>query len=214
MRARGLLLLGWLSAAPALAQEAPEPPRLMRPGHLDLRVEGGLDFLPPSAEAGALTELGVVTIGPGTLSAGAQLGFRDCLIACSVSSVLAQQRVSTLDLYALGRLSYHFSLEGRNQDKVDLYGVLLGGVMEARIIRRAPEFRYEGRGRGPAVGVGVGGSYFLSPRFFVGGEARLRFATGSYALALTRGSYAFAPEDSRWTRLGPSTVFFAGARFF
>lgn len=213
MRPRGLLLLGWLSAAPAMAQD-PEPPRLMHPGHVDLRIEGGLDFLPPSAEAGALTELGVVTLGPGTLSAGAQLGFRQCLIACSVSSVLAQQRVSTLDLSAFGRLGYHFSLEGRNQDRVDLYGVLLGGVMEARITRRAPEFRYEGRGRGPAIGVGVGGSYFLTSRFFVGAEARLRFATGSYALSLTRGTYAFTPEDSHWVRLGPSTVLFAGARLF
>lgn len=211
---RLLWALGWLTAAPALAQEAPEPPRLMHPGQLDLRVEGGLDFLPPSAEAAASTELGVVTLGPGTLSAGAQLGFRQCLIACSVSSVLARQRVSNLDLYALGRLGYHFRLEGGNQDKVDLYGVLLGGVMEARTLRVTPEFRYEGRGRGPAVGVGVGGSYFLSSRFFVGGEARLRFATGTYALSLTRGTYAFSPEDSHWVRLGPSTVLFAGARLF
>ncbi|MFL5354858.1 hypothetical protein [Archangium sp.] len=213
-RLRRLLLVGGLAAAPAMAQEAPEPSRLMRPGHLDLRLEGGLGFLPPAGEAGASTELGVVTIGPGTLSAGAQLGFRQCLLACSVSSVLAQQRVSNLDLYALGRLGYHFSLEGKNQDRVDLYGVLLGGVMEARTTRSAPEFRYEGRGRGPAVGVGVGGSYFLSSRFFVGAEARLRFATGSYALTLTRGTYTFTPDDSHWVRLGPSTVLFAGARLF
>lgn len=209
----GLLLLGGLAAAPALAQEQ-ETSRRMRPGHVDLRVEGGLDFLPPSAEAAASTDLGVVPLGPGTLSVGAQLGLKQCLLACSVSHLLEREWVSNRDVYALGRLGYHFSLEGSSQDKVDLYGVLLGGVMEARTTHRAPDYRYEGRGRGPAFGLGVGGSYFLSSRFFVGAEARLRFASGSYALSLTRGTYAFTREDSHWLRLGPSTVLFAGARLF
>jgi hypothetical protein len=194
--------------------QAQDTSRLMRPGHLDVHAEGGLSFIPPSFEAGASTELGVAAVGPGTLSVGAQLGLRQCLLACSLSGLLAQQRVSHRDVHALGRLGYHFTLEGKGQEKVDLYGVLLGGVMEARTTLRAPEYRYEGRGRGPAFGLGVGGNYFLSSRFFVGCEARLRLAFGAYDLTLTRGSYTFTEEDRHWARLGLGTVLFAGARLF
>ncbi|EPX64377.1 hypothetical protein D187_005511 [Cystobacter fuscus DSM 2262] len=209
---RGLLLLVWLVApSSALAQE---PSRLMRPGQLDVHAEGGLSFIPPSFEAGASTEVGVVGLGPGTLSVGAQLGLRQCLLACSLSGVLALERVSTRDVHVLGRLGYHFTWPGKSQGKVDLQGALLGGVMEARILRDAPEFRYEGRGRGLAFGLAVGGNYFLSSRFFVGCEARLRFASGLYALSLTRGSYAFTQEDRQWVRLGLGTVFSAGVRLF
>ena len=44
-RTRHARLLGWLAAAPAMAQETS---RLMRPGHLDVHAEGGLSFIPPS----------------------------------------------------------------------------------------------------------------------------------------------------------------------
>ncbi|ATB34857.1 hypothetical protein CYFUS_000264 [Cystobacter fuscus] len=207
------LLLGCLAVAPTsvLAQE---PSRLMRPGQLDVHAEGGLSFIPPSFEAGASTDVGVVGLGPGTLSVGAQLGLRQCLLACALSGVLAQERISTRDVHVLGRLGFHFTWPGKSQGTVDLQVVLLGGVMEARILRDAPEFRYEGRGRGLAFGLGVGGNYFLSPRFFVGCEARLRFASGLYDLSLARGSYVFTPEDRQWVRLGLGTVLFAGVRLF
>ncbi len=194
---RGLLLLCLAVAPPsALAQQ---PSWLMRPGQLDVHAEGGLSFLPPSFEAGASTEVGVVGLGPGTLSIGAQIGLRQCLLACSLSGVLAQERVSTRDVHALGRLGYHFTVANRNYRKVDLYGFVLAGAMEVRTALAAPDYGYEGRDRGPAFGLGIGGNYFPHPgsRFFLGGEARERFGMGSFDLTLTRGTYAFTEDDRR-----------------
>lgn len=185
-----------------------------RPGNLDLRVEGGLSFIPPALEAGASADLGVVSLGPGMLSAGAQLGVRQCLFACSLSDLFSQRFVTNRDVYALGRLGYHFTPPQQRDSRVDLQGILFAGVMEARTTVSTANYRYEGRGRGPAFGLGLGGNYFLSSRFFVGGEARLRFATGTYSLTLTEGTYAFTSEDSHWLRLDLSTVLFAGARLF
>ncbi|QRN95233.1 hypothetical protein JRI60_40145 [Archangium violaceum] len=212
---RGLLLLGWLTAAPALAQ-AEEPRPLMRPGNLDLRLEGAASLLPLSVEAGAAVDLGVIQVGPGTLSLGAEVDVNQCALACWVPNLFSERDVSRRDFSGFGRLSYHFTLADRNYRKADLYGVLLGGVMETRTTVTAPDYRYEGRGRAPAFGIGLGGNYFPSPesRFFVGGEARLRFSTGDYALTLTRGEHAFTREERRWTRLGLSTAFFLGVRLF
>lgn len=205
------LLLGGLWAASVQAREVSPG---MRPGQLDLRAGGGLSLFAPSVEAGATLEGGVLALGPGTLSVGAQLDLQQCLLACSLPGLLAAQQVTLQDVYALGRLGYHVRLEGRSRGPVDLYGVLLGGVVRARTVRVTPDYHLEGRGRAPAMGVGLGGNYFLSERFFVGGEARLRFATGTYELSLTQGSYAFTPEDRHWLRLAPSTVLFAGVRLF
>jgi hypothetical protein len=212
---RVLLLLGGLTAAPALAQ-ADEPRPLMHPGHLDLRLEGAASLLPLSLEAGAAVDLGVLRVGPGTLSVGAEFDVNQCALACWVPNLFTQRDVSRRDFYGVGRLGYHFTLANRNYREVDLYGVLLGGVMETRTTLTAPDYAYAGKGRAPAFGLGLGGHYFpsRSSRFFVGGEARLRFSTGSSELTLTRGTYAFTQEDRRWTRLGLSTAFFLGVRLF
>ncbi|QRK08886.1 hypothetical protein JQX13_01555 [Archangium violaceum] len=175
---------------------------LLHPGNLDLRVEGGASLLPPSIEAGISTELGMVRLGAGTLSVGAEIGIHQCVLACSVRDLLDLRTVSNRDIHALGRVGYHFTLDDRNDDRMKLSGFLLAGVMEARTTQRSPDDHYEGRGRGLAFGLGVGGSYFLSPPFFVGGEARLRFASGSY-------------DDGRhWVRGGLSTLLLAGIRLF
>ncbi|PTL79131.1 hypothetical protein [Vitiosangium sp. GDMCC 1.1324] len=225
---RSLLLPGGLIAAfRALEASNPSPPAppepatavtrpssLPRPGSLDLRIAGGAAFLPPSVEAGASAELGVLPIGSGTLSAGAELSINQCLLACSATDLFSQREVSNRDLYVLGRVGYHFALPVRNKRTVDLSGFLLAGMMEAHTTVTAPDERYEGRGRGPAFGLGMGGNYFLSPRFFVGGEARLRFGAGSYTFTVSRGSPAFTREDHHWVRPGLGTVIFAGVRLF
>jgi hypothetical protein len=159
-------------------------------------------------------ELGVLPIGPGTLSIGAELGINQCALACWVPNLFTERDVSRGDIHVLGRLGFHFTLADRNYRQVDLYGVLLAGVMEARTTLTAPDYRYEGRDRAPAFGVGLGGNYFpsASSRFFVGGEARLRFSAGAYDLTPTRGTYEPTQDDRRWVRLGLSTAFFAGVR--
>ncbi len=223
LHGRNALLLGWLAAAPAWAEAeettpaAPMEPRpLMRWGNLDLRLDGAASLLPLSLEAGATLDLGVLPLGPGTLSLGAELSVNQCALACWVPNLFSERDTSRRDFYAFVRLGYHFTVANRNYRKVDLQGFLLLGGMETRTTQSAPDYRYEGRDRSPAFGLGVGGNYFPTDgsRFFVGGEARVRFGTGTYALSLTQGTYTFTEEDRSWTRLGLSTAFFVGFRLF
>lgn len=208
-----LLLCGWLVASGA-AEAQERPPPLLRPGNVDLRVEGAASLLPLSLEAGATVEVGVLPIATGTLSLGAELSGNLCALACWVPNLFQERDTSRWDLSAVGRLGYHFSLANRNYSRADLFGFVLGGVMEPRITVTAPTYRFEGRGRGAVLGLGMGGNYFPSSRFFVGGEARLRFSTGTYALTLTQGTYEFTDDERRWIRLGLSTAFFVGVRLF
>jgi hypothetical protein len=212
---RNLLLLGGLAVSPgvASAQELPRP--LLRPGNVDLRIEAAASLLPLSVEAGATVEAGVLPIATGTLSLGAEFGANLCALACWVPNLFFERDTSRWDLSAVGRLGYHFTVANRNYSRVDLFGVLLGGLIEPHTTVTAPGYRFEGRGRGAVLGLGMGGNYFPSAsRFFLGFEARLRFSTGTYALTLTRGTYDFTDADRRWLQLGLSTAFFVGVRLF
>ncbi|HEX5752387.1 MAG TPA: hypothetical protein VFZ09_39645 [Archangium sp.] len=212
---RHLLLLGALAVLPGVAGAGELPRPLMRPGHVDLRIEAAASLLPLSLEGGATVEAGVLPLATGTLSLGAELAANLCALACWVPNLFSERDTSRWDLSAVGRLGYHFTLANRNYGRMDLFGVLLGGVIEPRTTVTAPGYRFEGRGRGAVLGLGMGGNYFPSAsRFFLGFEARLRFSTGTYALTLTRGSYDFTDEDRRWLRLGLSTAFFVGIRLF
>ena len=192
---RNLLLLAWLAVASGGAEAQEQPRPLLRPGNVDLRVEGAASLLP--------------------LSLGAALSANLCALACWVPNLFLARDTSRWDLSATGRLGYHFTLANRNYSKVDLFGVLLGGVIQPRTTVSAPSYRFEGRGQGAVLGLGVGGNFFPSAsRFFLGGEARLRFSTGTYELTLTRGTYDFTEEERRWVRLGLSTAFFVGVRLF
>ncbi|WPB74850.1 hypothetical protein KYC5002_38380 [Archangium violaceum] len=212
---RNLLLLGWLVMAPGVAGAEEVPPPLLRPGNVDLRVEAAASLLPLSLEAGATVEAGVLPIAAGTLSLGAELGANLCALACWVPNLFSERDTSRWDLSLVGRLGYHFTLANRNYSRVDLFGVLLGGVLEPHTTVTTPGYRFEGRGRGAILGLGMGGNYFPSAsRFFLGFEARLRFSAGTYALTLTRGTYDFTDDDRRWLQLGLSTAFFVGVRLF
>jgi hypothetical protein len=213
---RALLLLAGLGVAPGAAEAQEQPRPLLRPGKLDLRVEGAASVLPLSVEAGATVEVGVLPIATGTLSLGAELSANLCALACWVPNLVFERDTSRWDLSTTGRLGYHFTLADRNYSKVGLFGVLLGGVSHPRTTVTGPGYRFEGRGRGAVLGLGVGGNYFpsASSRFFLGGEARLRFSTGTYALTLTQGAYDFTEDDRRWLRFGLSTAFFVGVRLF
>ncbi len=225
-RCRGwsLVLFAVLATPPASAAEGPgeappappAPPPLMRLGNVDVRLDGAASVLPLSVEAGATLEVGVLPLGPGTLSLGAEASVNQCALACWVPNLFSDRDVSRRDFYAVGRLGYHFTVADRNYRKVDLYGFVLAGGMEVHTTLTTPDYRYEGRDRSPAFGLGIGGNYFLHPgsRFYLGGEARARFGTGSLALTLTRGTYEFTAEDRRWVRVGLSTAFFVGFRLF
>ncbi|HEX8824089.1 MAG TPA: hypothetical protein VF794_29485 [Archangium sp.] len=210
------LFHGWSLALLAASGVSEEPRPLMRPGNLDLRLDGAASLLPLSLEAGATLEVGVLPIGPGTLSLGAEASVNQCALACWVPNLFSERDVSRRDFYAVGRLGYHFTVADRNYRKVDLYGFLLAGAMEVHTSQTAPDYRYEGRSRSPAFGLGIGGNSFptAGSRFFLGGEARVRFGTGAFDLTLTRGAYDFTEKDRRWLRLGLSTAFFVGVRLF
>ncbi|MFY0525088.1 hypothetical protein ACN28I_18740 [Archangium gephyra] len=211
---RALLLLGGLAVASGAAEAQEQPRPLLRPGNVDLRVEGAASLLPLSLEAGATVEVGVLPIATGTLSLGVELSANLCALACWIPNLFLERDTSRWDLSAAGRLGYHFTLANRHYSRFDLFTFVLGGVMEPRTTVTTPSYRYEGRGRGAVFGLGVGGNYFPSSRFFLGAEARLRFSTGTYDLTLTRGTYDFTPGDLRWLRLGLSTAFFVGVRLF
>ncbi|WP_095976064.1 hypothetical protein [Melittangium boletus] len=196
----------------AEAQERTPP--VLRPGQVDLRLEGAASLLPLSLEAGATVEIGVLRVATGTLALGGEFSGNLCALACWVPNLFSERDTSRWELSAVGRLGYHFALSGRNYDKVDLFGFVLGGVTEPRTTVTTPTYRFEGRGRGAVFGLGLGGNYVPSSRFFLGGEARLRFSTGASELTLTRGTHAFTDDERRWFRFGLATAFFVGVRLF
>jgi len=214
-RGWSFVLYAGLATAPASAAESQGPP-LMRPGNIDARLDGALSVLPLSVEAGATLDVGVLPLGSGTLSLGAEASVNQCALACWVPNLFSERDTSRRDFYAVGRLGYHFTVADRNYRKVDLYGFVLAGGMEVHTTVTAPDYRYQGRDRGPAFGVGIGGNSFptADSRVFLGGEARVRFGMGAFDLTLTRGTYEFTQEDRRWLRLGLSTAFFVGIRLF
>lgn len=205
-----VLLLSGMAATP----EDSEPHPLLHPGGVDLRVEGAVSLPLLYVQTGATVDVGVLPLGPGTLALGVELGFNLCATACWVPNLVLERHVSRYDLSALGRLGYHFTVDDRNYRRVDFHGVLAGGVMEARTTFTGPDYRVEGRGRGPSVSLGLGGNYFPRSRFFVGAEVQLHFATGLYALDVTRGTYVPTDEDRRWIQLGLGSTFFLGFRLF
>jgi hypothetical protein len=206
------LLLAVPAEASARQESSPSP--LLRPGQVDFRLDVAALGLLTSLEGGAVLGLGVLPLGPGTLAMGSEVRASVCALACWVPRLFQEEATARWEGSLLGRLAYHVPLDNRNYRQVDTYAVLLAGVTESRVSVSAPGYRYEGQGRGPSFGLGVGGHYLPSPRFFIGAEARLRVAWGDHALALTRGAYEFRPEDRRWSRFGVNTVFFVGIRLF
>jgi hypothetical protein len=206
------LLLAMLVSQEVLAEEGVLA--RMRPGHVDLRVEGAASVLPLSLEAGAAVEVGVLPVATGTLSVGAEVGGTLCALACWVPNLLSERQTSRWELSALGRLGYHFALANPNKREADLFGFLLGGVTAPRTTVTTPTYRFEGLGRGPVLGAGFGVNYFLAHRVYLGGEARLRMSFGDQTLTLTRGTHDFTDDERQWLRFGLSTTFFAGLRLF
>ncbi len=208
-----LLLVAGLLAAPGAGAEEGVLAR-MRPGQVDLRLEGAASLLPLWLEAGAAVEVGVLPVATGTLSVGAEVSANLCALACWVPNLFSERHTSRWEASAVGRLGYHFALANPKKRHADLYGFVLGGVTAPRTTVTTPTYRFEGRGRGPLVGGGLGVNYFFTHRVYLGGEARLRASWGHLALTLTRGEHAFTDEERQELRLGVSTALFAGVRLF
>jgi hypothetical protein len=180
---------------------------------VDVRASVSAQGLLSSVEAGVAAEVGVVPLGLATLSLGAEAGASRCLVSCLVEDVGTEQRTARWGLSLLGRLGYHFSWEDRNYRQVDLAAVVLGGVRDTWVVVSSPEGEVSRRERVPEVGLGMGGSHFLSERVFVGAEARLRLVLREpEPVRLRVGPLDFGEAPGWLGLLGLQTVFFVGLR--
>lgn len=193
----------------AWAEESASP--LLRPGQVELRLDGAVALL-LALEGGVGVEVGVLPLFSGTLSLGAAFSGELCALACWVPNALSERDTSRWERSLVGRLGYHFTVSGRRPGRADLSAFVLGGVTEPHTTVTTPDHRFQGVGRGPVLGLGLGGKYFLSPRFFLGTEARVRASWGTSELTLTRGTHAFTDAERQWLRYGFSATFFVGAR--
>ena len=110
------------------------------------------------------------------------------------------------------RATYHLGL----QKNLDLYPLAFGGPVFARAKIELDDgsASYVGSDTGVQVGVGVGLSYFVAESFFVGFEARYRYARGTYAYEIQTGNGRAVYEGSggSWSLSGFNVMFALGYR--
>ncbi|RKH05880.1 hypothetical protein D7V97_23285, partial [Corallococcus sp. CA053C] len=191
---------------------------LQGPGDLDLRVHLTTDILVAFVEFGVAADLGVAPIGPGTLAVGAELNLGLCVTACGLVGALTGFDISDRYITPHARLTYHFLPPAmrKRPTELDLYGLFLAGVtLSTQTITgtvQGVSVDYQGTGAGLSLGVGAGAKLFFKERFFVGGEARLRYARGTYDYEEEVGGSVFSGVDEDWSQSGLSLLVFAGLR--
>lgn len=182
----------------------------LRPWEVDVR--GGLHTTPilEYGGVGASADAGMRKLGPGTLALGGGIDYLLCGTSCSSAPLAFTQKQLSFE----GRVSYHLSVP--NVPRVDVYPLVTAGLMSSRSsIKVGDNSEYRASDLTPTVSFGAGASYFFAERFFVGAEARFRYAAGSYSYELASGP-AKAFDHSGVERWNASTVDLAvavGARF-
>ncbi len=209
------------SPVPAV-QPPPEPPRrttrVQRPGDVDARLTLNADVILAFVNAGVGVDVGVLPLGPGTLSIGGEFEFGACVTFCAVLSLATGWQFSNLYYAPHARIAYHF-LPGNapGLEKVDLYGLVFGGVTltTTRVAGTASgtEFEYVGNDVGPSLGLGVGGKFFPQEKLFLGAEARLRYSAGVYAYTARAGNVSISDSQASWSLSGINVQLFGGLRF-
>jgi hypothetical protein len=217
-----------LQPAPAAAPITPDPAALVAPsGDRDVAepsaqsysllpwevdVRGGLHTTPilEYGGVGASADAGMRKLGPGTLALGGGIDYFVCGTTCSSTPLEFTQRQLSFE----GRISYHLSVP--KVARVDVYPLATAGLMSSRSsIKVGSNSEYRASDLTPTISFGAGASYFFAERFFVGAEARFRYAAGSYSYELASGP-AKSFDHSGVDRWNASTVDLAvavGARF-
>jgi hypothetical protein len=217
-----------VTAAPPAAADAKAPASLVAPsGDRDVAepsaqsyallpwevdVRGGLHTTPilEYGGVGASADAGMRKLGPGTLALGGGIDAFFCGTTCSSTPLAFTQRQLSFE----GRLSYHLSVP--KVSRVDVYPLVTAGLMSSRSsIKVGSNSEYRASDLTPTISFGAGASYFFAERFFVGAEARFRYAAGSYSYELASGP-AKSFDHSGVDRWNASTVDLAvavGARF-
>lgn len=214
------LTLASSAAAEERADETVDPSaetRRMRPGNVDLRLAGGTSVLLTSVNAGAGVDLGVVSIGPGTVGIGASLEGGLCVSACWALGALLKLRMEQRFLSTMGRISYHFDLPAkpRQMETVDVYAFAMAGLVltETRLRSLEPGALFEGEDKAFGAGLGAGMNYFVNRWFFFGGEGRVRYAMGRYETTRTEGDQRLLSDRARgWSLTGVNVQLFIGGR--
>ena len=183
--------------------------RVLQPWEVDTRVALHTTPLFQYGGVGASADAGMRKLGPGTLAMGGGMGYFACGTSCSATPLEYTQRQLSLE----GRVSYHMGLPKVRQ--LDFYPLLTAGFVVSRSTISVGDSEYRASDLSPAVGFGAGASYFFADRFFVGAEARFRYATGSYSYELASGPGK--PFDKTgidtWNTSTVDLAFAFGARF-
>ena len=183
------------------------------PGEVDVRANLSTDTLLSFVELGATVDVGAVRIGPGTLAMGAEASWGVCVSYCLGLKYLTGKNHGASRFAPLVRVGYHLEVPGKKRrDDVDLYAVVFGGPIWVGLDIDEPGGGSiaELRDRSFVVGGGMGAKFFFTQSLFFGGEARVRYGQGRYAV--TVGQYTPREEEASWTVTGIGVVFFAGVR--
>lgn len=154
-------------------------------------------------------DVGIARLGPGTLAAGGELSYDACGLMC-VST--PYQKFQT-HLWTEARLSYHLST--RRIAHVDFYPIATAGFVYAHSSIQVNDSEYRAGKLSPTISFGAGASWFMTKRFFISGEARLRVAAGEYGYELASGpaqTFDRSKVDS-WTATTVDLGIAAGYRF-
>ncbi|MEA2747724.1 MAG: hypothetical protein QOI41_1867 [Myxococcales bacterium] len=159
---------------------------------------------------GASIDAGMRKLGPGTLALGGGLDYFFCGTTCSSTPLAFSQKQLAFE----GRVSYHLAVP--HAPRVDIYPLITAGFISSRAsIKVGDNSEYRASDVTPTVSFGAGASYFFAERFFVGAEARFRYAAGSYSYELASGPAK--PFDhtgvDRWSSSTVDLAVAVGARF-
>ncbi len=202
-------------AAPAVSDALPG--RMQGVGDVDVRLMLNADILLAFVSLGVGADVGVLRAGPGVLSLGAEIEAGLCFTVCFALDLATGWNFSHQYYSPHARVAYHFlPPNARSLEKVDLYGLVLGGITYTTTRISGEEsgtaFDFRGRDVAPSFGLGAGAKFFVQERLYLGAEARLRFASGQYTYTSRVGNVSVSGEQSFWSLSGLNVLFFGGLR--
>jgi hypothetical protein len=195
--------------------------KLLRPLHADARLSVDADILLIYISVSAAVDVGLLKLGPGTLAVGANADLGFCGSFCWATAALLSSAFQTPTTYSQthffpsARLSYHFPIpasKSKSAENVNVYGLLLGGPVFTSLSLKNKGLEISGNDTSIGVGLGIGGQYFFTERFFVGAEATGRYARGRYNWTVRLGDYRLSDSEASWSLTGISVRFAVGIR--
>lgn len=183
--------------------------------HLDVRATLNADVLLAYIGLGMSADLGLFRVGPGTLAVGAGFEYDFCGSVCWLFSAATNLDFGHRQIWPQARASYHLGLTSNK--KVDFYPFVGLGPVFARSEISVDDgvARYVGKDTAIGLNFGAGLNFFVAEPFFIGGEARVRWAAGEYTYRLESGdgtrTYDKGSVDT-WSLSGIDVLVSAGVR--